>query len=55
MNRYLALSLLIACMTPCLFGCGEEAPIVQEEYDVVDELDPKDEAAAQQKARKENR
>lgn len=55
MTRYLVLSLLTACMTPCLFGCSEEAPIVQEDYDVVDQLDPQEEAAAQKKAQKENR
>jgi len=55
MTRYLILSLLTACMTPCLFGCGEEAPIVQEDYDVVEELDPATEAEAQKKAQQENR
>lgn len=56
MTRFLFLLLTTLCFTPLFTGCGEEEPIVQEgEHNIVEELDPAEEAAAQQKAAKENR
>lgn len=56
MTRYLLLFIITTCFTPCLTGCGEEEPIVKEgEHNIVEELDPAEEAAAQKKAARENR
>lgn len=56
MTRFLHSILLLICMTPFQFGCGEEAPMTPEsKEDPVEQLDPATEAAAQKKAMKENR
>lgn len=56
MTRYLLLLLIAVCFTPIISGCGAEEPIVKEdEHNIVDELDPAEEAAAQKKAAMENR
>ncbi|QDV52533.1 hypothetical protein [Gimesia fumaroli] len=48
--------LLLACMTPFQFGCGESAPMTPEtKEDPVEELDPATEAAAEKQTKQNNR
>lgn len=55
MTRFLRSILLVTCMTPFQFGCGEEGAMTPETADApVEELDPATEAEAQKKALKEN-
>lgn len=55
MIRLLFSVIIVACSILSLFGCGEEKPMVEGEYDVTVEIDPEAEATAQKQAEKENR
>lgn len=50
MNSFFRSLLLITCMAPFQFGCGEEAPMTPPTEEPVEELDPAVEAEAQKKA-----
>ncbi len=53
MTRFFCSILLVTCMTPFQFGCGDSAPLTPEtESNPVEELDPATEAEAQKKALK---
>ena len=54
MNRFLRSLLLITCMTPFQFGCGEEAHITTETEDPMEELDPATEAEDMKKLNQQN-
>ncbi|QDT96138.1 hypothetical protein [Gimesia aquarii] len=53
MNRYSFL--LLTFLTPFLFGCGGEKPMVEGEYDVTVEIDPAAEAEGEKQMKKDLR
>lgn len=56
MSRLLRSLLLVTCLTPFQFGCGDSAPMTPEtEADPVQELDPATEAEAEKAVKQNNR
>ncbi|QDU07842.1 hypothetical protein [Gimesia aquarii] len=50
MNRFLFSILIVSCMTPFMFGCGEEAPMT--EGDDTQQVDEVTEEEAEKQAKK---
>lgn len=54
MVRYLFSILIVTCMAPFMFGCGEEAPI-HEEFDETVDIDLEAEEAGEKQMKKDLR
>ncbi|WP_145219805.1 hypothetical protein [Gimesia alba] len=53
MLRVLFSCLLVTSMTPFMFGCGEEKPMVEGEFDETEQIDPASEAEGEKQMKKD--
>ncbi|WP_417389022.1 hypothetical protein [Gimesia sp.] len=53
MLKLIYTTLLLACITVFSTGCGEEAPMVEGEFDESQQIDPAEEAELEKQARKD--